>query len=79
MSAVYNGMPGDALADLTWRKSHFSGQQGNCVEVARIPGGGIAVRNSRDPKGPALVFTYAEIDAFLAGAREGEFDGLTQK
>ena len=79
MSAVYNGMPGDALADLRWQKSRHSTAEGNCVEVARVPGGGVAVRNSRDPKGPALVFTYAEIDAFLAGTRDGEFDWLTEK
>jgi hypothetical protein len=76
MTAVHNGMPGDALAGLTWQKSQRSGPNGNCVELARLPGGGIAVRNSRDPKGPALIFTYAEMVAFLAGARDGEFDGL---
>jgi hypothetical protein len=44
------------------------------VEVALLPDGEIAVRNSRFPTGPALVYTRAEIAAFLAGAKAGEFD-----
>jgi len=47
---------------------------GACVEVARLREGAIAVRNSRFPSGPALVYTRAEIEAFLAGAKDGEFD-----
>ena len=43
-------------------------------EVATLPGGEIAVRNSRFPGGPVLVYTRAEIAAFLAGAKDGEFD-----
>jgi hypothetical protein len=35
------------------------------------------VRNSRFPSGPALVYTRAEIAAFLAGAKDGEFDHVT--
>jgi hypothetical protein len=56
-----------------WTKSSYSGPQGNCVEVAFQADGHIAVRNSRHPAGPELVFTAAEWDAFLAGARDGEF------
>jgi hypothetical protein len=56
-----------------WVKSSFSGPQGNCVEVAQMDDGSVAIRNSRQPAGPALVFTAAEWDAFLTGARAGEF------
>jgi hypothetical protein len=41
-----------------------------------MAGGAVAVRNSRDPHGPALVYTPAEIAAFLTGAKAGEFDDL---
>jgi len=44
------------------------------VEVALLPDGEIAVRNSRFPTGPALVYTRAEIAAFLARAKAGMFD-----
>lgn len=46
---------------------------GNCVEVAALDSGGFAVRNSRHPAGPALVFTRAEWLAFLGGVEHGEF------
>lgn len=62
--------------DVRWRKSRHSSAQGNCVEVATLPDGGIAMRNSRHPEGPALVYTRAEIDAFLRGVKDGEFDDL---
>jgi Domain of unknown function (DUF397) len=57
-----------------WVKSSLSFSNGNCVEVAELPGGSVGVRNSRDPGGPVLEFTQAEWDAFLGGARRGEFD-----
>jgi Domain of unknown function (DUF397) len=58
-----------------WVKSSYSGPTGgNCVEVAFLDGGGVAVRNSRHADGPALVFTGDEWKAFLSGARDGEFD-----
>ena len=53
-----------------------SNPSGNCVEVAALPNGGIALRNSRHPSGPALVYTRAEISAFLAGVKDGQFDHL---
>jgi hypothetical protein len=60
------------LSKVTWRKSSWSGHDG-CVEVA-FADGRIAVRDSKDRKGPVLVFTPREWDAFLGGARDGEFD-----
>ena len=57
-----------------WVKSSLSFANGNCVEVSDQPGGGIGVRNSRDPQGPVLMFTPAEWHAFLGGVRLGEFD-----
>ena len=61
---------------MTWRKARASNPSGSCVEVAALADGQVAVRNSRHPSGPALVYTRAEIAAFLAGAKAGEFDDL---
>ena len=72
---VENGVPAGQL-EVTWRKSKASNPSGACVEVAPLPDGGVAVRNSRHPSGPALIYTRAEIAAFLAGAKAGEFDDL---
>jgi Domain of unknown function (DUF397) len=69
------GMPADQLR-AAWRKSRWSNPSGNCVEVAVLAGGEIAVRNSRHPSGPALVYTRAEISAFLTRVKDGAFDDL---
>jgi hypothetical protein len=73
---VYNGMAATALHGVNWQKSRHSNSQGSCVEFARLPGGEVAVRNSRFPEGPALVYTRAEIEAMLLGIKDGEFDHL---
>ena len=61
-------------ARLVWRKASASTSNGNCVEVAPVPGGGVAVRDSKDPQGPILRFTAAEWAAFAEGMAAGEFD-----
>jgi Domain of unknown function (DUF397) len=76
MPEARNGMPATELRDVTWRKSRRSNSQGTCVELAGLPDGEIAVRNSRHPDSPALIYTPAEMDAFIRGAKDGEFDDL---
>ena len=63
------------LSRAEWRKSSWSGGNGgDCVEVARNLPGAVAVRDSKDPAGPKLVFTPDEWRAFTAGVTAGEFD-----
>jgi hypothetical protein len=74
VSEISNGVRASSLAGARWSKSGRSGPTGgNCVEVAFLDGGEIAMRNSRHPDGPALIFTRGEWDAFIGGARDGEF------
>jgi len=74
MTSIRNGMDASTLTGVTWIRSRRSGPTGgNCVEVAFLAGGQIAMRNSRHPQGPALIFTRSEWDAFLGGAKDGEF------
>jgi hypothetical protein len=60
---------------LEWVKSSYSGNNGNCVEVAALANGGRAARDSKDPHGPALVFLPGEWSEFVAGVIAGEFNG----
>ena len=57
-----------------WIKSSLSYANGNCVEVASLPGGGVGVRNSRDAAGAVLKFTPDEWHAFVGGVHNGEFE-----
>ncbi|MEV6973792.1 DUF397 domain-containing protein [Kitasatospora sp. NPDC093806] len=61
------------LADVQWRKSTYSGQGGDCVEVAPDFQVVVPVRDSKDPSGPALVFPAGAWSAFVAAVQAGEF------
>ena len=60
--------------NVPWVKSSFSFANGNCVEVAELPGGCVGIRDSRDPGGPVLRFTRAEWAAFRRGVLRGELE-----
>lgn len=66
---------GSMLQGLAWRKAQRSIGNGACVELAPAAGM-IAMRDSKDPDGPVLMYTKAELAAFLDGAKKGEFDDL---
>ena len=70
-----NGIPASELGPVVWRRSGGDAG-GESVEFALLDNGDVAVRNARDPEGPALVYTPAEISAFVLGAKDGEFDDL---
>lgn len=64
------------LSQAQWRISSYSTPHGTCVEVAVIGDDAIAVRNSNSPEFGALVFTRAEMRAWISGVKAGEFDDL---
>lgn len=70
----------ELLDRAAWRISSFSGATngggGNCVEVAELANGQIAVRNSNHRDAGTVYFTRTEIAAFLAGVKNAEFDDL---
>jgi len=59
------------LTDAVWRKSPHSAGEGQCVEITDLPGGGIALRDSRNPHLPALRYTAEEWSAFRQGVIDG--------
>jgi hypothetical protein len=69
----HNGIPASRLEGAVWRKSQRSNSQGQCVELARLDEGTVAVRNSRDPEGAALIFNVDGIRDMINGLREGRF------
>jgi hypothetical protein len=74
---AYNGIAAQEIRGVLWLKSSHSNSQGTCAEFAKLPNGEVAMRNSRFPDGPALVYTRAEVEALLRGVKDGEFDHLT--
>jgi Domain of unknown function (DUF397) len=73
---VNTAVPASELPPARWRKSRASNPTGSCVEIAVLPDGAVAVRNSRDPQGLALIYSRVAIAAFLAAMKDGEFDAL---
>ena len=71
-----NGISAARLTMAHWRKSTASNPSGSCVEIAELPDGMIAMRNSRDKSGPALIYRRTELAVFLRGVQDGEFDSL---
>ena len=62
---------------LTWRKSTFSAQASDCVEMASHPGGDVLVRNSHRPDAGTLAVARADLGALLDAVRAGDLDDLT--
>ena len=76
MQDIYNGISAAELTGAEWRKSKRSNSQGACVEIARLDSATVAMRNSRDPKGTALIYPAAAVRAMVSALRAGEFDDL---
>lgn len=76
MQDIYNGIPAAQLDGAVWRKSQRSNSQGACVELARLDSATVAMRNSRDPQGTALIYPADAIRAMVGALRSGEFDYL---
>ncbi len=62
----------ELLARATWRKSRYSNPNGECVQTAHLASGDVAVRDSRLPDGPALIFTRVQWEAFLRRVQVGD-------
>ena len=69
--------PNPDLPDLSaasWRTSSHSQGGNDCAQITFLAGGSVALRHSKDPDGSVIVYTRREWDAFLKGAKGGEFD-----
>jgi Domain of unknown function (DUF397) len=71
------GVRSDDIARASWRKSSMSAYNGSCFEIARLQEDRVGVRDTKDKgSGPVLVFNQNEWNAFLFGAKAGEFDSI---
>ncbi|WP_306320315.1 MULTISPECIES: DUF397 domain-containing protein [unclassified Streptomyces] len=73
---VYNGMPARKLGEQGWERPWSGPNGGQCVETKLLADGRVAVRQSTDPAGPALIYTPEEIAAFVRGVKQGLADHL---
>lgn len=77
---TYYNARGVTTADVSrasWRKSTFSNLNGSCVEIAHLRLDRFAIRDTKDNGGgPVLIFTGPEWSAFIAGAKDGQFDNF---
>ena len=69
MDQAHGGLQAWYSGGAEWRKSSYSNPSGNCVETASLPSGRVAVRDSKCPSSPVLIFTQAEWAAFLGAVR----------
>lgn len=74
---VYNGMSARDLGEQGWERPWSGPNGGQCVETKKLADGRVAVRQSTDPAGPALIYAPEEIAAFVRGVKEGMADHLT--
>ncbi len=72
---IRNGMPAAGLGDDGWTKP-WSDNGGDCPEAKKLSDGRVALRQSTDPRSPALILEPDEIRAFVEGAKTGLADDL---
>ncbi|MEU5612438.1 DUF397 domain-containing protein [Streptomyces sparsogenes] len=73
---VYSGMPAMELGAEGWHKPWSGTNGGTCIEAKKLPDGRVALRQSTDPTGPALIYSRAEVASFLEAAKAGLADFL---
>lgn len=76
MGDIRNGTPAEALGADGWERPWSGPNGGSCVETKRLAGGQVALRQSTDPSGPALICTVEAMAGFVAGAKRGLADFL---
>ncbi|GII90623.1 DUF397 domain-containing protein [Sinosporangium siamense] len=64
----------ELLANAEWRKAERSGDSGDCLEVAPLPGGQVGIRDTEHLDQPPFVVSASVWGAFIDGAKRGEFD-----
>ena len=74
---VRSGVSATQLTVAFWRKSRHSNSDGACVEAAALSDGRVAVRDSRHPEGPAMIYTRTELATFVRAAKKGDHDRPT--